>query len=48
MFNYLVNNRYDTGTKRPIRLKGLEPDKTYTISEINLFPGTRADINIKS
>ncbi len=42
MFNYLVNYRYDAGTKLPIRLKGLDPDKTYTVSEVNLFPGTRS------
>jgi alpha-galactosidase len=44
MFNYLVNNRYQAGTHEPIRLKGLNPDKTYTISEVNVFPGTRSTI----
>jgi len=42
MFNYLVNYRYDAGTKLPIRLKGLDPDKIYSVSEVNLFPGTRS------
>src|SRR5882757_6363607 len=29
IFNYLVNYRYDQGSKSPIRLKGLDPQKTY-------------------
>ncbi|MDB4921531.1 alpha-galactosidase [Mucilaginibacter sp.] len=44
MFNYLVNNRYGAGSNMPIRLKGLNPDKMYTISEVNVFPGTRSTI----
>ena len=44
MFNYLVNNRYAAGSKLPIRLKGLNPDKNYTVSEVNLFPGTHSTI----
>ncbi len=42
MFNYLVNNRYDIRTNLPIRLKGLDADKMYKISEVNLFPGTKS------
>lgn len=45
MFNYLVNNRYATGTHLPIKLKGLDPDKNYAISEVNLFPGTKSNID---
>ncbi|MDB5016609.1 MAG: rafA [Mucilaginibacter sp.] len=44
MFNYLVNNRYATGSKLPIRLKGLQPDRMYTVSEVNLYPGNRSTI----
>lgn len=44
MFNYLVYARYGAGTNSPIRLKGLEPDKKYSISEVNLFPGTKSTI----
>ncbi|MDR3695727.1 alpha-galactosidase [Mucilaginibacter sp.] len=44
MFNYLVNNRYAAGSKLPIKLKGLNPDKNYSISEVNLFPGTQSSI----
>ena len=44
MFNYLVNNRYAAGSKLPIRLKGLNPDKNYSVSEVNLFPGTGSTI----
>ncbi|MFA6249468.1 MAG: alpha-galactosidase, partial [Mucilaginibacter sp.] len=40
VFNYLVNNRYGSGTKAPIRFKGLDPQKKYTVKEINLYPGT--------
>ncbi|MEO3403900.1 alpha-galactosidase [Mucilaginibacter sp. CAU 1740] len=40
MFNYLVNNRYGSGTKVPVRLKGLDPNKKYRVKEINVFPGT--------
>ncbi|RAV58983.1 alpha-galactosidase [Mucilaginibacter rubeus] len=39
MFNYLVNNRYGSGTKVPVRLKGLDPNKKYRVKEINLYPG---------
>ncbi|HEY4325663.1 MAG TPA: alpha-galactosidase [Mucilaginibacter sp.] len=44
MFNYLVNNRYGTGSKLPIKLKGLNPDKNYVVSETNLYPGTKSSI----
>jgi alpha-galactosidase len=40
MFNYLVKNRYRAGTVSPVRLKGLDPAKKYTIKELNLYPGT--------
>jgi len=40
MFNYLVNNRYGSGSKVPVRLKGLDPNKKYRVKEINLYPGT--------
>jgi len=45
MFNYLVNYRYDEGSKSPIRLKGLDPLKRYRIKEINLYPGTQSTID---
>lgn len=45
IFNYLINNRYATGSKRPIRLKGLDPQKRYYLKELNLYPGTRTAIN---
>ena len=44
MFNYLVNNRYGTGTPVPIRLKGLDPQKNYAVKEINLYPGANSSI----
>ncbi|HZX57923.1 MAG TPA: alpha-galactosidase, partial [Mucilaginibacter sp.] len=45
MFNYLVNFRYDQGTKTPVRLKGLDPAKQYRVEEINLYPGTQSTTN---
>lgn len=41
MFNYLTSNRFmERYSKRPIKLKGLAPDKRYKIKELNLYPGT--------
>jgi alpha-galactosidase len=45
IFNYLVNNRYDEGSKFPILLKGLDPAVKYRIREINLYPGTTSTID---
>ena len=45
MFNFLVNNRYDQGSKFPVRLKGLEPTKHYRIKELNVYPGTSSTID---
>ena len=44
MFNYLVNNRYAAGSKKPIILKGLDPVKMYSVSEVNLYPGTKSSV----
>ena len=45
IFNYLVNNRYDESSKMPIRLKGLDGAKKYTLKELNVFPGTTSTID---
>jgi len=42
MFNYLVGNRYENGSKGPIPLKGLDPAKKYRLKEINLYPGAKS------
>jgi len=42
MFNYLVSNRYETGSKNPIILKGLDAAKNYRVNEINLYPGWKS------
>jgi alpha-galactosidase len=47
IFNYLVNNRYEEGSKLPILLKGLDPAKKYTLREINLYPGTQSSMDEK-
>jgi len=40
----LVNNRYAAGTHLPILLKGLDPDKKYSVSEVNLLPGAKSTV----
>ncbi|WP_316831550.1 alpha-galactosidase [Pedobacter aquatilis] len=42
LFCYMVNNRYDAGSKTPVKLKGLEPTAKYKITELNLYPGTKS------
>nr|WP_314898220.1 alpha-galactosidase [uncultured Flavobacterium sp.] len=45
VFNYLVNNRFNiTATERPVVLNGLNPNKNYTVKEINLYPGVTSSI----
>jgi alpha-galactosidase len=44
MFNYLVSNRYRSGSIRPIMLKGLQDAKMYHVKEVNLMPGQRSSI----
>jgi alpha-galactosidase len=45
IFNYLVNNRYGQGNRLPIKLKGLDPAKRYSLKEINLYPGTSSPMD---
>ena len=46
VFNYLVNTRQKiTATELPVVLNGLDPQKKYTIKEINLYPGTHSTID---
>jgi alpha-galactosidase len=42
IFNYLVNNRYGEGSKLPVKMKGLDPKKSYKLKEVNLYPGTKS------
>jgi alpha-galactosidase len=44
VFNYLVNYRYGAGSISPIRFKGLDAAKKYTIREVNLYPGTTSSL----
>src|SRR5690606_18505999 len=44
VFSYLTGNRYEAGSTVPIRLKGLDAAKKYTVSEINLYPGTKPEV----
>ena len=45
IFCYLVNNRYAKRSEKPVKLKGLDPAKKYTIKEINQYPGRRSRID---
>lgn len=45
IFNYLVNNRYGENSKLPIRLKGLDATKSYRLTELNLYPGSKSSID---
>ncbi len=45
MFNYVVTNRYDISySPNPVKLSGLDPQKRYRITEINLFPGAKSTL----
>ena len=46
MFNYLTTNRFERLlSPNPIKFKGLDPTKKYSITEINLYPGTKSSIS---
>jgi len=45
VFNYYVSTLYNAKNSLPIKLKGLNVDKTYKIEEINLYPGTTSPID---
>jgi alpha-galactosidase len=44
VFHYLVNNRYDQGSRSPILFKGLDPSKRYAVREVDLYPGTASSL----
>lgn len=46
IFNYLTDTRFmQTATPQPVKLKGLDASKNYTVREINLYPGTFSPVN---
>ena len=45
IFNYLVNNRYGSNSKVPVKMKGLDPAKKYRITELNMYPGKKSTID---
>ena len=47
MFNYVTTNRYfyNPLTVKPIKMKGLNPTKKYTIKELNLYPNTKTTLS---
>ena len=49
MFNYLVSNRFDFNfTFEPIKLKGLDANKKYSVKELNLYPETQTSLDEKA
>ncbi len=49
LFNFLTNRRYlPNVSTEPIRLTGLDPAKTYSVKEINLYPDEKSSIEEKS
>ena len=47
MFNYLTTNRFfmNSLTVKPVKMKGLNPLKKYTIKELNLYADTKTTLN---
>lgn len=45
VFNYLVSDRYNAGSKLPVRFKGLDPGKKYSIREVDLYEGSTSPID---
>ena len=46
VFNYVVSNRFEISFSiSPIKLQGLDPQKKYRLTEINVFPGAKSSIN---
>ncbi|MBO0931939.1 alpha-galactosidase [Fibrella aquatilis] len=45
-FSYLISDRFKAGADQPpIRLRGLDPAKRYTVQETNLMPGSKSPID---
>ncbi|MEJ6979627.1 alpha-galactosidase [Pedobacter sp. P351] len=42
IFSYFTSSRFGKGSLTPVRFKGLDPQKKYTVREINLYPGTQS------
>jgi alpha-galactosidase len=46
VFAYLTERRVQINSSpEPLRFQGLSPDKSYQLTELNLYPGTRSRIN---
>jgi alpha-galactosidase len=45
VFSYLTGNRFElTATIEPVKLKGLDASKKYSVKEINLYPGAISSV----
>lgn len=45
MLNYHMPTTYATTIAKPIKMQGLDPQKKYKITEINIFPGEKSPID---
>lgn len=46
VFNYLVNYRQRlVEPQKPLKLDGLDPNKNYSVKEINVYPGSKSPID---
>lgn len=45
IFNYLVNYRFQQGSKLPVLLKGLDATKLYRLKEVNLAGGEKTSLD---
>lgn len=46
MFTYFHSNRVvESFTNRPIRFAGLDPDKQYSLKELNVYPGKKSPVD---
>ena len=45
VFNYLISNRKIISVETPVKLNGLDRNKKYKIKELNIYPGTKTNLN---
>jgi alpha-galactosidase len=49
MFNYYTRHRYLPGAiTSPVKFKGLDPAKKYSVKEINIYPGTVSPLKLNA
>ena len=45
VFNYLVSDRYNAGSRLPVKFKGLDAAKKYSIREVGLYGNNRSPVD---